>query len=121
MEPSIIGEEVASQPAARRDEGSSTNRGGEDKYGVIGGEGELYVSTDDPRVAEPSICDMGKTSDMIFAEEVACQPAARVEGGSGSDRGGEGELYVSKDDFYFIFILQYLFYNDLDISSTVKP
>ena len=57
-------------------------------------EGELFVSKDDPRVAEPSSCDMRKTSDMIFAEEVACQPAARIEGGSGSEKGGEDELNV---------------------------
>ena len=50
IKPSIIGEEVACQPAARREGGSGTNRGGEDKYGEIVG------------------------------EEVACQPAARREG-----------------------------------------
>ena len=80
-----LAEEVACQPAARVEGGSGSDRGGE---------GELFVSKDDPRVAEPSSCDMGKTSDMIFAEEVACQPAARIEGGSGSEKGGEDELNV---------------------------
>ena len=80
----VLAEEVACQPAARVEGGSGSDRGGE---------GELYVSTDDPRVAEPSSCDMRKTSDMIVAEEVACQPAARIEG-SGSEKGGEDELNV---------------------------
>ena len=52
------------------------------------------MSTDDLRVAGPSISDVEKNSDIIFAEEVACQPAVRIEGGSGSEKGGEDELNV---------------------------